>query len=142
MRDIGICSLLVALVACSDDPLSSIENGLVIYSSKPVAQPGDSVGIRLINWSGRNLQENLCPIALQLKQGTAWTSVYSEPGAGAACPAYLRGFPNGHAIARPVTLPSTLAPGEYRVTFQWLSVEDGPELPEESRASQSFRVTP
>jgi hypothetical protein len=142
MRYVGLCLALVIVAGCSEDPLSSIENGLVIRSSQPSAQPGDTISIRLVNLSGHALQENLCQLALEMKRGTAWTPVYDEPGPAGTCPAFLRGFPNGRAIERRLVLPSTLLAGEYRVTFHGLYVEDGPVLSEESRASQSFTVTP
>ena len=139
MRLIGVCALL-SLVACSDDPLSSVENGLVIFSSAPVANAGDTVSIRVINWSAGTLQGNLCPIALQTRQGATWVTVYSEPGPGSACPDYLRRFRSGQATERPLVLPAVLPLGEYRVAFLSLAVDDGPSLPEDLRASRPFQV--
>jgi hypothetical protein len=136
----GIWVLLLAVGACSGDPLGSVETGLVIYPSSPLARPGDDVSIRLINWSGGDLEGNLCPIAVQRNQGQTWSLVYSEPGPGAACPAYLRGLIHGHVFERPLSLPATLPPGEYRVVFESIRVEDGPTLPEDLRASQPFMV--
>ena len=132
--------LVLALAACSEDPLSSVERGLAIYPSSSIARPGDPLTVHLVNWSGQDMTENLCPLAIQQRQGSAWVSVYTEPPSDAACPAYIKDFPSGAAIQRPITLPSTLPPGQYRVTFQWLGVAEGPPLPEDLRASKPFDI--
>jgi hypothetical protein len=132
--------LLLTMAACGGDPLSSVESGLLIYPSSSVARPGDPLTVHLVNWSGQDLTENLCPLAIQQRQGSSWVSVYSEPLSGGECPAYARFFPAGAAIKRPVTLPVSLPPGQYRVTFQWLGMEHGPALPEDLRASRPFDI--
>lgn len=140
MRLIPAAALLLTLAACSDDPLSSVESGLIIYPSSAIARPGDPLTVHLINWTGKDLSENLCQLTLQQKQGPIWASIYDEPGPGGVCPAYARNFPPGRAITRSLTLPVSLVPGQYRVTFQGLSLEEGPALPEDLRASKTFDV--
>lgn len=140
MRLVSVCAILLTLAACSDDPLSSVESGLIIYPSTSIARPGEPLTIHLINWSGQELSENLCPLTLQQKQGSRWTSVYVEPLTGSACPAYSRSFPPGRAIKRSLTLPASLAPGQYRLIFQWLALEEGLALPENLRASKPFDI--
>ena len=140
MRLLSACALLLTLTACSEDPLSSVASGLIIYPSTSVARPGDQLTVHLINGSGQDLSQNLCPLALQQKQGSIWASIYVEPVTGSACPALSISFPSGQAIKRTLTLPAGLAPGQYRVIFQWLSLKKGPELPEDLRASKAFDV--
>ena len=135
-----LSALCLALAACSGDPLTNVDDGLVIYPSSPIARPGDPLTVHLINWSGQNLTENLCPITLQERQGTSWVSVYTEPPPDTACPAYARFFPPGRTISRGVTLPANLTEGQYRIVFQWLGMEDGPAIPEELRASQPVDI--
>jgi hypothetical protein len=132
--------MLATLVACSADPLSSVEDGLAIFPSVSVAQPGDSISIRFLNWGARNLQGNLCPILLQHQQGSTWVTVASEPLPGSACTDLLRRFRHGYAEERRLRLPAGLAEGEYRVTFQSIALEGGPPIPEDLRASSPFRV--
>ncbi len=140
MRLAPLCALLLTLPACAGDSLSSVEDGLIIYPSSSIARPGDPLTVYLLNRSGQDLRENLCPLSLQQRQGSSWVSVYTEPQPGSACPAYSKGFPSGHAITRPLTIPTTLTPGQYRVTFQWLGLDEGTPLPEDLRASTAFDI--
>ncbi len=139
MRHLTAGVLLATLVSCSNDPLASVEGGLRIYPSTPVARPGDPLTVHLLNWSGQVLQENLCQMALQQRQGVQWVSVYTEPGDGGVCPAYLNLFRSGQVLARPVSLPADLAEGRYRIVFEGISLDDR-HLPEELRASTAFEV--
>ena len=140
MRLACLCTLVLSAGACAGDPLGNVEDGLVIYPSSHIARPGDPLTIHLINKSGEDLTQNLCPLAIQERQGSTWVSVYTEPASDSACPTYAQRFRPGSAINRPLTLPVTLPEGQYRVTFQWLGLWDGPAIPEDLRASRPFDV--
>ena len=132
--------LLVLCLACSTDPLATLDADLQITPLRASVRAGDSLGIILTNRSSIRLLENLCAFNLQRDSGLTWVLAASEPSREQACPDYARAFPPGRTIGHTIAVPAALPSGRYRVVFEGIQAEAGLTLLEEMRASGPFNI--
>ena len=132
--------LIVLLsVACSTDPLSTLQADLQITPITATVRAGDSLGIILANRSSIRLVENLCAFNLLRDSASTWVLAASEP-------AGVRPAQITRAPFRQAGFLGTLLrfPGRcHQDVIAWFSPGSGQAgltLPEEMRASGPFYI--
>lgn len=100
--------LTLGIAACSARTNGTAE--VELRAEPTTLQAGDTATIVLRNNSNSTIGYNLCPSALERKDGEAWQQIPSDR----MCTMELRMLEPGQEARYPYVLPTDLAAGEYR----------------------------
>ena len=124
--------LALSIAACSARTNGTAE---IELRAEPIAlQAGDTATIILRNNSNVTLGYNLCPTALERKDGEAWQAIPSDR----MCTMELRMLEPGQEARYQYPLPGNLIAGEYRFVTGVNRMPAGDAI---GVATEPFRVT-
>jgi hypothetical protein len=109
--------LLVLFAGCAlpapPGPASASGNVVTLTVDRTQYRAGNTMVLTLRNGTAQNIGYNLCGAGLDRRVGTEWQQV--QPGLAEVCTLELRTLAPGGSATYRHTVPSGLAPGEYRV---------------------------
>ena len=136
-------ALALALGACDivTRPLEPLPTVRVTTDREEYAQGQDGT-FDLVNLSEQAVEYNLCRRDVERYEGGRWTLAFSDPPATEPCAEEMLVLAPGARLSVEMRLPADLAPGRYRVRFQWIIRSKGDALPERERTTNPFEVVP
>lgn len=128
---------LVLLSAACESPTRMGSNSAEVRVDSTLYHAPSAVRVVARNTGTVTWTTGNCGLRLQRQTASEWFTVAVDPVPGQGCDLVIRYVQPGGVLTRWINLSANADPGVYRVI-----VEDiNPELPEESRTSQTFQVT-
>lgn len=111
-----IGALLCLLAACATDAASDNDTFASLTVEPDRVSAGGQITLTLRNRSDRQLGYNLCPVAIERRDGDEWELRQEQPAE--ACTMELRILDPGAEDTFQHTMPATLPAGTYRFRAQ------------------------